>query len=75
MLLVLGLTACNSDYKPDVCTFVDRDEVLCVPTDRAKKEYILKASTGDMLGYACFSEDDFSEGKKRARQIIENLGN
>lgn len=73
VLLASACVACSSDYKPDICTIVDFTEMNCVPTDPAKQEYKVRFDSLDSLGYACFSPEDFAEGKKRARKILENL--
>lgn len=73
MLLAGAFVACSDNYRPDLCTAVDLNELNCVPTDPAKTEYRLKTNTVDFIGYACMSPDDFSEGKKRARKILEGL--
>ena len=72
-LLAAGFVGCSGEYKPDICTIVDYKEMNCVPTDPAKEEYVVKINSLDAIGYACFSPSDFSEGKKRARKILENL--
>lgn len=71
MLLGLGVMGCSSDFKPDLCTFVNIGKAQCDPTDVSKPSYDLDAI--DMIGYTCLSPKDFSEGKKRARKLLENL--
>lgn len=75
VLVICNLIACSSDYKPDICTAVDVNELLCVPTDPAKTEYTIKTDSLDFIGFACMNENDFTEGKKRARKILEGLTN
>lgn len=71
MLLVSGAMGCSENYQPDLCTFVNIGVAQCDPTDVSKPSYDLKAV--DMIGYTCLSPSDFSEGKKRARKLLENL--
>ena len=66
---------CSSDYKPTLCTAVNFNVLECVPTDPTKEKFDLKTNSVDFLGYACMSNEDFREGKKRARKIIEGLDN
>lgn len=73
MLLAVGAMGCSGDYKPTICTAVNINLLDCVPTDPSKKRFDLKTNSPDFIGYACFSEEDFSEGKRRARQILEGV--
>lgn len=70
-LLGAVVMGCNSDYKPDLCTFVNVGKAQCDPVDPSKPSYDLEVI--DMIGYTCLSPEDFGEGKKRAKQILEGL--
>jgi hypothetical protein len=73
LLLTVGLVACSGEFRPDICTVTNLNKVRCVPTDPSKDKYDIEISSGNLIGYACFSEEHFSEGKKRARKALENL--
>lgn len=72
-MLASGLVGCSSDFKPTICTAVNFNLLDCVPTDPAEKRFDLKTDDIRFLKMACFFEDDFTEGKKRARKILEGL--
>lgn len=71
MLLFAGATGCSSSLHVDLCTMVNEETLLCVPSLRSEEPYEVR--TREALGYACLSPGDFGEVKKRARQILEGL--
>jgi hypothetical protein len=62
---------CSERFKPDLCTIVNIGVAQCTPTDPAKPKYDLDSI--ELLGYTCLSPEDFADGKKAARKIMENL--
>lgn len=70
-MLPAVIIGCSGSYKPDFCTVVNINKAQCNPTDPRKEEYDIDGI--DLIGYTCLSPKDFNDGKKRAKQILENL--
>ena len=69
MLLLIGITACQTAFKPTFCDIVNSNKLSCHPTDTSREKFDLR--TIDALGYRCLSSDDWRDGKKRLRRAIE----
>lgn len=63
------ISGCAGKFKPDFCDIVNVDTLACSPTDPGKEKYDLP--TIKALGYRCVSPEDWREGKKRIRKVLE----
>jgi len=72
-LLALAQMGCSEDYKPTICTAINFNLLDCVPTDRSVQRFDLKTTDVKFLGMSCMFDEDVTEGRKRARRIIEGL--
>ncbi len=72
-MLVVGLTACDGDFRPTICTAVNFNLLDCVPTDRSQSRFDLRTNDPRFLGMACTFDHDYRELKRRGRKVLEGL--